>query len=477
MITLGRDEHFRLIRDYLRERYTEPYVTAALGVPSLAAFTERDPRRQLHDPLTRLLFAGAVVSLAELRTVMPAPVMDAFGSLGLLRFADEQNRYLWCTVVLYPLSGLHFISDRMVLPDGSPLSDPEFVYFALTPNTLRYMRTLPAYATDSFLDIGSGCGAAALAQSSYAGVSVASDISAKSTLYAEFNRLLNGLSNVEVVNGSIYAPVNGRQFTRIGCHPPYDLSTTVKWTFADGGDDGETVIRSTVAGLPQHLAPGGEFIAQFRAADCADAPLEKRLRNWLGERHAEFDIVLVVRETSTVHEHLFNAVIKAGAGLDVYRSCMAEFAERGVQQLAYGNVLMRRKQFGSDPITVRKNIGQKCEYAELRWALDWGEAGVGVDLHASPLRVSPDVELDVRHRAGANGHLQAAEYTLVTSSPFREELPCSEWVAMLISEFDGRRTAAQVFERMRQHGALEPAQFESAVQRLVAMGVLRSSAI
>ena len=473
MVQLGRDDQFLLIRNYLRERYTDEFVAAALGVRSLVEFTDRDPRRQVRDPLTRLFFAGAAVPLTDVRAAIPAPVLDAFGSLGLLRFADDQNRYLWCTVVLYPLGGLHFISDRMVFPDGSPMSDREFVYFALTPNTLRYLNTLPEHASESFLDVGSGCGAAALLQSRYAAHCVASDISPKSSVYAEFNRRLNGIANVEVVQGSIYEAVGDRQFSLIGCHPPYDLSTTVKWTFADGGDDGEMVIRATVQGLSKHLAPGGEFIAQFRAADCANAPLEQRLRSWLGDRQSEFDVVVVVRETSTVNEHLFEAVLKADAGLDVYHSCMKRFSERAVQQLVYGSVLIRRKQFGSAPATVRKSVGRRCGYAELRWALDAEQARGPIDLESAVLRVSPDVEIDVKHRVAESGHLIPADYKLICSTPFQEELPCSQWLAMLLSEFDGRRTALDVLHRMRQHGSVEPAQFDAAVQRLVAMGVLR----
>src|SRR5688572_19792385 len=122
MIGLGRPEHFSIVQQYLRERYTENIIAGALGVPSLGAFTERDSRNQLRDPLVRLFFAGAVVPLSEVRSVMPAPVLEAFGALGILRFADDQNRYLWCTVVLYPLGDLFLISDRVMLPDGTAVN-------------------------------------------------------------------------------------------------------------------------------------------------------------------------------------------------------------------------------------------------------------------------------------------------------------------------------------------------------------------
>jgi hypothetical protein len=75
-----------------------------------------------------------------------------------------------------------------------------------------------------------------------------------------------------------------------------------------------------------------------------------------------------------------------------------------------------------------------------------------------------------------NDELHATEYKLIASSPFRDEVACSQWLALLISEFDGRRTGLEVFSRLRQSGTVEAQQFEAAVQRLIAMGVLQTKA-
>ena len=232
--------------------------------------------------------------------------------------------------------------------------------------------------------------------------------------------------------------------------------------------------RSVVQGLPDHLAPGGEFITLFRAADCKGAPLEQRVRSWLGERNGEFDVVLVVGETSTVQEHVLNAVVSAGAEMDVYRSWMKAFAERGVDQMVYGGVTHpsqavriatgHRAPEGGTAVRVRgAAVG-------TRLGTDHRRSGSG----DAVLRVSPDVEIVVRHRV-QDGELHATEYTLIASSPFRDEVPCSHWLALLISEFDGRRTGLEVFSKMRQSGTVEAQQFESAVQRLIAMGVLQTA--
>jgi hypothetical protein len=473
MIRLGTPEQFRLIREFLRARFSEEIVSVALGVASVRDFDKREDGSPVRDPLVQLLFCGAAVPFAEIRAVLPAAVGDAMGDLGLL--AGAENR-VWCPVVLYPTYGLHLISDRFTQPDGSPFTgDREFVYFALTANTQNYIQSLPSDPCEAFLDLGAGCGAAALIQARYAGVSVSSDISARSSLFAEFNRRLNDIPNAQVVEGSLYEPVKGRRFDRIGCHPPYDVSGSTPWTFADGGDDGEFVIRGTVAGLPEFLAPGGEFTALFRAGDQKSKPLQYRIREWLGAAQEEFDIGLVVRSVVAVEEYAVGAVLSTDGSVEQYRAHVARFEKLGVEQLVYGHVLIRRKATGSAPLTVRRQMGQRCGREELAWLLDWETAAPGIDFSDKVLAPSPSMEILVRHKV-VDGSVQPVDYTMQAIVPFDEKVPCPQWIALLISECTGSRTADEVYAAMKQHGPIEPAQFHAAVMRLVSAGVLQVAA-
>ena len=54
----------------------------------------------------------------------------------------------------------------------------------------------------------------------------------------------------------------------------------------------EQILRRLVEGVPRHLRPGGSFYTFVTAADCEGQPFEDRLRLWLGEAQAEFDVVL-----------------------------------------------------------------------------------------------------------------------------------------------------------------------------------------
>jgi hypothetical protein len=466
----GTRDQFRTVREYLRDRYNEEIVAAALGVASVRQFGDRPDGTPIRDPLVKLFFGGAAVLIGDLRPVLPADVAESMSRMGLLRTEGDRA---WSPVMIYPTRGIHLISDRFTGVDGSPAgNDREFVYFALTPNTQAYLDTLPDDRCGSFLDIGGGCGAGALLQARVTGTSWSTDISERCTLYAEFNRLLNNIENVRIEQGSLYEPAAERTFDRIGCHPPYDMTQGTPWVFADGGADGEFVIRGAVAGLPRYLNEGGEFIALFRAADCAGKPLEIRVREWLGDAHDAFDLALVERDSSTAQEHAFASAMSAGGDASVYRACMEQYTRMQVERLVYCSLLIRRKQVAAPPLTLRRRMGKTVESAELRWLLAWERAAPELDISAATFRVSPDIEVVVKHRA-RYGRLQPANYRLVSLSPFSDEAECPQWVALLISEFDGQKTASEIFEQMRRNGPIERHQFSAAVKRLLSLGVLQ----
>lgn len=470
MLSSGTWEQFQNLRDFLRSRFSEEIVSAALGVPRIRDFDKRDPRSPIRDPLVRFLFAGAAVPIVELHRAIPAPALDAMGRLGLIA---QSGDHVWCPFILYPTYGLHLLSDRFMNPDGTPRAgEREFVYFALTPNTQTYLDMLPEHGCEAFLDVGAGCGAAALTQARVARCSVAADISPRSTSFAQFNARLNDLSNAECVTGSLYEPTGSRMFDRIGCHPPYDLSSTSPWTFADGGDDGEFVIRGTIAGLPDHLAPGGEFYALFRGGDREAAPLEHRVREWLGERHAEFDIALAVRGIVRVEDYAISSILSTTHDFHLYESYLERFAALQVRQLVYSNLLVRRRRTAGPPLTIRRDAGARCTFVELGWLLDWERIAPQFDLAGTFLVASPDMEMLVRHRA-LHGDLRPTDYRLVARTPFPCEMDCPEWVALVVARCAVPKPAEQVYQETREQTPVSPDQFSAAVKRLISAGVLQ----
>jgi HemK-related putative methylase len=126
------------------------------------------------------------------------------------------------------------------------------------------------------LDMGTGSGVCAVAAARQGGRVCAVDISAAAVRCTRINALLNALEDrIEVVQGDLFAPVQGRRFDLVLFNPPF-LRDTPR-------DDADRAWRSTdvaerfAADLPRHLAhcgcalvvlstygDGAHFVRQFQ---------------------------------------------------------------------------------------------------------------------------------------------------------------------------------------------------------------------
>ena len=469
MIRVGDRQQFAIVREFLRHAYAEE--------SDILADRVGDFKPELHGdehPLVRMFFLGRAISPSELEAVAPNEVRTALSDLGLVEPAS--NGRLRASALVYRLSNAYVTSDRFMSDEGEvgrPAEDS--VYYALTETAQHYVHSLPRRPCGQVLDIGSGSGVASLLLAPYAEQIVATDITERSVLFTEFNAKLNGFENIVARRGSLYEPAEGMQFDLITCHPPYDISISSKrYVYADGGKDGEFVTRGVIAGLPHMLKPGGQFIAAVRATDRKTGAFEARVREWLGEAHAEFDIAAVVRSSIRPEEHAISASMLAKQNLDDYAQYMELFQGLGVTRLPYVHLLVERKA-QSEPITVRRDIGRRCTLSEMEAALEHERAKRITASGAARLSPSEHMELVVRH-AFRGGEVTPVEYRFSVEHPFREEVPVPEWVAKLVAACVAERTWDEVFNVLREEYPIERPDFDAAVKRLVSVGVLETSA-
>jgi release factor glutamine methyltransferase len=124
---------------------------------------------------------------------------------------------------------------------------------------------------DSFVDLGTGSGAIAIAikrQRPQARV-VATDSSAAALVVAQRNAVKHGLE-VEFRHGSWLEPLAGERFDLIVANPPYvstgdhhlrQLGYEPQLALV-GGVDGLDGIREIAAAAPRHLLPGGRLLVE-----------------------------------------------------------------------------------------------------------------------------------------------------------------------------------------------------------------------
>jgi SAM-dependent methyltransferase len=170
--------------------------------------------------------------------------------------------------------------------------------------TLELVRAaMPAAPVDAALDLGCGAGPVALLLARAARRVVATDVSPRALALARFNATLNGVSNVELREGDLFAPVRGERFDRIAAHPPFVASPpgASASTFVHGGMRGDELPMRVLAGLAAHLASSGRAVVLGDWPLVDGDPLDARVRAAVGE--APVDVLVLQSPPKNLDEY------------------------------------------------------------------------------------------------------------------------------------------------------------------------------
>jgi SAM-dependent methyltransferase len=484
-IRLGTPEEFAAVRGFLQQSgFTFDAICNRLGITAPYEFTRLRPGTVTTQPadvldwLIRLFVVGEAVPVAPLAAVVPADVLQAMASLGLLAPCDDRSDQVYAPVALCAFDGLLFVSDRWSSPGETPLQlAADAVYPALTYNTQIFVNNLSYRPCESFLDLCAGTGVAAMLAASYARQVWAADVTERCAHFAEFNRQLNGLTNVTVVRGDLYEAVPGETFDHIVAHPPYVPVLEPKFVYHDGGCDGEEITRRIIAGLPTYLRPGGAFQCHTMATD-RDRPLEQRIREWLGDAADEFDLLLVVRRQLAPASFAAEVALKNGVAQE-FETWKKLFASWRVEKMLDICITLERHAEQRDALTMRRSVGAEAGAAEANWLLTWermaahGRVGEAL-LQTRPI-MSPHLHLAIIHRI-EQGKLQVVDCKGAVQYPYNVEAELDNWMPALLASCNGRVTGMELFEHMRQNGNIPadapPEKFGALLAALIARGLI-----
>ena len=449
----GPSEHFAILRGALREAgYTEEAICRRHSLKTIFEFTLRElpagyAVKDTLDALVHLLITGEPLAQEQTRALVPEAILSALEELGVIvRMGSAED--FFATVQLYPVLSMYLVSDR-----PNPI-DPEraaagadSVFTAISWNTALFLTCLPRSQCASVLDLCSGSGVAALACAPAAQHAWSCDLAQRSVDFAEFNCRLNGIENVSCVQGDLYEPVRDLTFDRIVAHPPYVPAAKQEVLYRDGGFDGEQVLRRIVEGVPRHLRPNGLFYAFTMATDRKGEPFEARVRSWLGEREREFDVLVVQADPGGKPDQK-----RLAQGLNI-------------TNVFFGAVLIAPVNKERPAVTARTQKAATAGTDALEWFMAWHRAAVapGFDqwLHGLRPHMAPGFKLVVEH-AVSGRTLEPTRFELRNDHPFSIAVACPGWAAMMISLFDGTRTAAEVFTELQSQRALAKEMTEAA---------------
>lgn len=418
--------------------------------------------------LTRLFFGGSVHT-EELRTLLGPQTLEDLHSLGLLEPAADNT--LRPTVRLRPMLGLYVIAD---LHQRYEERNADFVYPPDGPNTHEYITYLPTRYEGHFLEACGGTGVAALIAASRGATHASSfDISPRCSQFAAFSARLSGLGNFTAATGDAFAPAAGRTYDTIAMHPPYVPVLGDRFVFSDGGQDGEAITRKHIEAIPHHLNPGGRLYCRCMATDRRGEPFEARLRNWLGPRHTEFDIVLhTTRHIDPIgylREHRATGQTRQSiaAWIDMVQSL-------AIEQYVLCAFILQRHTVPREPFTLRRRSGDRTRPYHLAWLMNWqtlcatGEAA-NIILN-SPLHPTAS-SLTTSHKPEEGEWIRHVQ-SVTVEAPYPITREVDDLAAYLIPKLDGR-TGLQLLHDLQIDA--NPTAFAAYLAELAALGFLRVS--
>jgi SAM-dependent methyltransferase len=488
----GSNEEFAAVRGLLIEcRYTEPEVCERAGVPAIHQFVALGRGRETAteivdalDVLIRLFLDGLPVEASLTEALLSRAGVEALEALAILGHHPDHPEAYAASVLLYPTASLYIASDLDAASPGrmrpEELEKPDHVFAATTTLTGNFIGQLPTSACGHFLELCAGTGIAALAASRFADHAWAVDITERSTAFALFNARLNGIGNVTALRGDLFEPVAGMTFDRIAAHPPYVPAQETRFVYRDAGEEGESVLRRILAGLPDHLGPGGRFYCTCVSTDRRGAPLERRIRDMIGEQEGAFDLLLVVHYEMHPTEYYSRQASAGRISFETVGERHALYRSLGAERIVYCSMVLQRHAVRREPFTLRRQRSERATGDDADALMTWAtrvaeDGGLPAALLDARASVAPGVVLESTHRVGEEGWTVATCRARV-AQPFAGMADLSPNASLLLPLFDGSQTTRAILARLREGGAIPAEMPETAfaefVRELVGSGIL-----
>jgi methylase of polypeptide subunit release factors len=488
-------EQFADLRAHLQASgYTEEGAGKKLGLKpgaplELVALASRPPVkpevRDRLDAIIHLFLLGESLSSEAVRPFFPSGVWDAMQESGLLGpEAENPARYV-ASVALYPIRHLYLVSDRWTNADHSPRKMfPDIVYPALTSSAKQFIDFTSYEPCDDFVELCAGTAPAALLAAGTAKRTWATDIAERSLEFARFNVALNGISNVAFAKGDLFAPLGDQKFDRIAAHPPYVPVLKPAEIFYGGGEVGEEITEGIITALPERLKPGGRLYCRALGTERPGETFEQRIRVWLGQRQAEFDVALFTVQTLEPRQFALQETLNRNGGRDEFFQWEKLFERNNVYELVIGVLVVQRHAEKRPAFTFRRAMRSGAPAAAVERILHWETEMRRASAAERLLEVRPSaiqgIQLTVQHRL-AGGDIQPQKYTLTIELPFAMDCNVQPWMALLVSKCDGTKTIFELLELAKQNQWIvpetPPEEFLRLVATLIGGGFLEAATV
>lgn len=474
---------FDQLRELLtRAGYTSEAVSAHLGLATMYDYMGRvvdaqvdaEPVESALAALARLFLDARALSHDVIDAQLGPEARPLLTEFGLLQVDPVRPDVGVSTVLLYPVEGLWIVSDRphppeqasvdpSTRPPNGPTHFADAVYPALTPSGKIFLGTIPRGRGGRYLEMCAGSGIGALVGAASGADEVwAVDITERSTDFAQFNAMLNGLDQVTALQGDLWEPVRGQRFDTIAAHPPYVPAPEPELIFRDGGEDGEQVTRAFLMGVHEHLAPGGVLQCTCMLSSRGGSDTPQRVRAMLGEGEEDYDVVVLTHGSMDLVSHLRDKLASGDpATVSQAAGQLRRFSELEVESLTLCTIVVHRHDEARGGVTVKLQPGPDTRWPHLEWALGIATRAsdpgrLAETLLHSRVELSPGARFDLSYRRGGEGEEPWVPEggQIRVELPFVSRLEIGAAEAASLAEFDGTRTLEDHVLELRDQGRL-----------------------
>lgn len=454
------------VRRVLRTDYTQ-----AANPGEVVVFEHRLAGRTPLETLTRLFMIGSTVQPEDLEASMPAVGISRLEDLGLVVPADGGVR---STVRIVPHGDIVVASDRSYY--GDPDRHLADVVTAVTSPAILLAEMTTRKRVGTALDLGTGGGIQALLLAHHCDRVVATDVNPRALEFAELNCCLNGVENVEFRQGSWFEPVEGDRFDIITANPPYVMSPDSTFLYRDSGRRADSLCRQLVRDMPRFLQEGGFGHMLISWALHADEDWSQPLRRWVEGHPCDAWLLHYLTEDPLTQAAKWNQPL-ISEGLAPYGAAIERwtsyYQREGIDQIAFGAVILRRRDGGSNWVRADSfRAGQGSSAGLVRRVFEAEDYLRGLrddrNLLNEKFALVPEHHLEQGMRSVEGAWtLEEATLTLTQGIAFRGTLDLN--TAQLLQHFDGRNTLQQAVAKTRGELRLPPRDIAPLTETAIAM--------
>ena len=268
------------IRELLdRENYMEQAIesmTASADVQQATSENGKDLARADQPLLSLFLYAQPVERKAVSR-VLKRTAMKQWIAAGLI---ERKADLILPLVTLRPFWGLVVASDVDWTSDAASRTN---AVMGVTGGTQSLSKMTVRRRSQLTLDLGTGTGIQAMLAADHSDKVIATDLNPRALNFARFNAQLNGIDNIEFLEGDLFEPVEGKTFDLIICNPPFSVSPDFRCLYRDNPMDDDEFVQRIVNEVPRFLRTDGYAQIICHWVQPEDQNWKNSISAWFGQ--------------------------------------------------------------------------------------------------------------------------------------------------------------------------------------------------